>query len=167
MKRISILSMVISLLMISFCVEGAKAERKWHWNKGTIVVDTPERPAGQKDVFNLATPAMPVVRVAFVGLGMRGPGAVERWTHINGVRIVALCDYEKERAEGQQKTLKNAGLPEAAIYYGEYGYKELCKRTDINLVYVATDWLHHVPVAKCALENGKNVVIEVPSAMNL
>lgn len=167
MKRISVLSMVISLVMASIFVQGVNADTTWHWNKGTIVVDTPERPAGQKDVFNLATPAMPVVRVAFVGLGSRGSGAVERWTHINGVRIVALCDYEKDRAEAQQKTLTKAGLPEAAIYYGEDGYKDLCKRTDINLVYVATDWLHHVPVGKCALENGKNVVIEVPSAMNL
>lgn len=58
-------------------------------------------------------------------------------------------------------------MPKAAIYSGEKGYEELCKRTDIDLVYIAADWLHHFPVAKCALENGKNVAIEVPSAMNL
>lgn len=145
----------------------ANAETTWHWDKGTIVVDSPERPAGQQHALNLTTPAIPVVRVAFVGLGMRGPGAVERWTHINGVRIVALCDYEKDRAEKCQNILKKAGLPEADIYYGEDGYKELCKREDINFVYVATDWLHHVPVAKCALENGKHVAVEVPSAMDL
>ena len=167
MKRTSLLSVFICLLMIGCMVPGASADTVWHWNKGTIVVDSPERPAGQENVLNLTTPALPIIRVAFVGLGMRGPGAVERWTHIDGVRIVALCDYEKDRAEAQQKTLKKAGLPEAAIYYGEEGYKELCKRQDINLVYVATDWLHHFPVAKCALENGKNVAIEVPSAMNL
>ena len=45
--------------------------------------------------------------------------------------------------------------------------EELCKRSDIDLVYVATDWDHHFPVAKCALENGKHTAIEVPSAMNL
>ena len=37
---------------------------------------------------------MEVVRVGFVGLGMRGPGAVERFTYIPGTQIVALCDYE-------------------------------------------------------------------------
>lgn len=140
---------------------------KWHWDKGTIVVDTPERPAGQKDVINLKTPAMQTVRVAFVGLGMRGPGAVERFTHIPGVEIVALCDYVPERAEACQGYLKKAGLAPAAIYSGEKGYEELCKRPDIDLVYVATDWDHHFPVAKCALENGKHTAIEVPSAMNL
>ena len=140
---------------------------KWHWDKGTIVVETPERPAGQTHVLNLTTPKMQTVRVGFVGLGMRGPGAVERFTHIPGVQIVALCDYEPKRAEACQQFLRKAGLPPAAIYSGAKGYEELCKRSDIDLVYVATDWDHHFPVAKCALENGKNTAIEVPSAMNL
>lgn len=140
---------------------------KWHWNKGTIVIDTPERPAGQQNALNLVTPKMKVVRVGFVGLGMRGPGAVERFTHIPGVQIVALCDYEKERAERCQKYLQNASFAPAAIYAGAEGYKQLCERKDIDLVYIATDWDHHFPVAKYAMEHGKNVAIEVPSAMNL
>ncbi|MDE6048874.1 MAG: Gfo/Idh/MocA family oxidoreductase [Paramuribaculum sp.] len=140
---------------------------KWHWDKGTIVVDTPEREAGQESALGLTVPKMDKVRVAFVGLGMRGPGAVQRFTHIPGVEIVALCDYEPERAERCQKYLKEAGLMPATVYSGEKGYEELCKRDDIDLVYVATDWDHHFPVAKCALENGKNTAIEVPSAMNL
>lgn len=140
---------------------------KWHWDKGTIVVENPARPAGQQHVLGLTVPKMQTVRVAFVGLGMRGPGAVERFTHIPGVEIVALCDYVEKRAEACQKYLRSAGLKPADIYSGEKGYEELCKRPDIDLVYVATDWDHHFPVAKCALENGKNTAIEVPSAMNL
>ena len=140
---------------------------RWSWDKGTIVVETPERPEGQKSVIGLTVPKMEVVRVGFVGLGMRGPGAVERFTYIPGTQIVALCDYEKERAEKCQKYLEKASLPKAAVYSGEKGYEELCKREDIDLVYIAADWMHHFPIAKCALENGKNVAIEVPSAMNL
>ena len=140
---------------------------KWSWDKGTIVVETPERPAEQTSVIGLTIPKMEVVRVGFVGLGMRGPGAVERFTYIPGVEIVALCDYEKERAEKCQKYLQRASMPKAAIYSGEKGYEELCKRDDIDLVYIATDWLHHFPVAMCAMENNKNVAIEVPSAMDL
>ena len=75
---------------------------------------------------------MEVVRVGFVGLGMRGPGAVERFTHIPGTQIVALCDYEQGRAEACQKYLKQASLPKAAVYSGEKGYEELCKRDDIE-----------------------------------
>ncbi len=140
---------------------------KWHWDKGTIVVETPERPAGQEHVLNLATAPIKTVRVAFVGLGMRGPWAVMRFCRIPGVEIVALCDYEEARAEALQKELRQAGLAPADIYYGEKGYEELCKRPDIDLVYIATDWNHHYPVAKFAMENGKHAAIEVPSAMNL
>ncbi len=140
---------------------------KWHWDKGTIVVDTPQRPADQQHVLGLTAPKLQTVRVAFVGLGMRGPGAVNRFAHIPGVQIVALCDYEAKRAEACQSYLRKQGLAPATVYSGENGYKELCQRNDIDLVYVATDWDHHFPVAKCALENGKHTAIEVPSAMNL
>ena len=140
---------------------------KWHWNKGTIVVDTPERPAGQKSAIGLTAPKMEVVRVGFVGLGMRGPGAVERFTYIPGTHIVALCDYEQARAERCQEYIRKASLPPAAIYSGEEGYKAVCEREDIDLVYIAADWDHHFPIAKYALEHGKHVAIEVPSAMNL
>ncbi|MGM9802661.1 MAG: Gfo/Idh/MocA family protein [Muribaculaceae bacterium] len=139
----------------------------WHWRGNTIVTDVPSRPAGQKDVVNLVTPKLPVVHVGFAGLGMRGPDAVSRFSYIPGTHTVALCDYEKERAEACQKYLTNQGLPEAAIYSGEYGYVEMCKRPDIDLIYICADWDHHFPIAKCALENGKHVAIEVPSVMNL
>ena len=68
-----------------------------------IEVAVPERPAGQQDVIQLTTPKLDTVRVGFIGLGMRGPGAVERWTHIPGTKIVALCDLLPENAERAQK----------------------------------------------------------------
>lgn len=164
-------SLILSLCMAAFLLPAQKANAQFNWpykmNNGTIVTEVPNRPDGQKDVLNLTTPKLKTVRVAFVGLGMRGPGAVERWTHINGIQIMALCDHEQNRAEACQKILRKASMPAADIYYGEDGYKELCKRKDIDLVYIATDWHHHYLVAKCAMENGKNVAIEVPSAMNL
>ena len=161
--------LIIALATISV-VAGAQSlsqSTKWHWDKGTIVVETPQRPAGQQHVLGLTAPKMKTVRVAFVGLGMRGPGAVTRFCHIPGVEIVALCDYEAKRAEACQADLRKAGLMPADIYSGEKGYEELCKRNDIDLVYIATDWNHHYPVAKFAMEHGKHTAIEVPSAMNL
>ena len=170
MKLKKVLSFVVVAAMalgIQSVAQSLSPSTTWHWNKGTIVVDTPARPAGQKSALGLTVEKLPVVRVAFVGLGMRGPGAVERFTYIPGVEIVALCDYVEARAEACQKYLRKAGLPPAQIFSGEKGYEEVCKLPNVDLVYVATDWDHHFPVAKCALENGKNTAIEVPSAMNL
>lgn len=171
MNKSVILSMAFAAVM-SFCSLSANAQSlspstKWHWNKGKIMIESPERPAGQKDVLGLALPKMKTVRVGFVGLGMRGPSAVEDFCLIPGVEIVALCDYVEARAAKQNETLRKHGLAPAAVYYGEKGYEDLCRRNDIDLVYIATDWEHHAVVAKCAMENGKNVADEVPSAMNL
>lgn len=54
---------------------------------------------------------MEVVRVGFIGLGMRGPGAVERFTHIEGTEIKALCDLYPERAAAAQEILKRPAVP--------------------------------------------------------
>jgi len=169
MKKLKIFAIAALALLSTgqLAAQSLSPSTRWHWNEGTIVVDSPALPAGQQTALGLTAPKMQNVRVAFVGLGMRGPGAVQRFTYIPGVEIVALCDYEEGRAKNMQNALRNAGLPPAAIYSGEKGYEELCKRADIDLVYVATDWDHHFPVAKCALENGKHTAIEVPSAMNL
>ena len=126
------------------------------------------RPSGQKDVLGLTAPKIETVRVGFIGLGMRGPGAVSRFTHIPGVEIVALCDLYPERVEKSQAILKNAGLPEAAGYSGaEESWKELCQRDDIDLVYIATDWKRHADMMVYAMEQGKHVACEVPAAMTM
>ena len=171
MKKLKLFSLAFAA-MLSLGFQSANAQSlspttKWHWNKGKIVIETPQRPEGQKDVLGLALPKKKVVRIGLVGLGMRGPGAVENFSLIPGVQVVALCDYEEKRAVKQNEHLRKNGLAPAAVYYGEKGYEALCKRPDIDLVYIATDWEHHAIVAKCALENGKNVADEVPSAMNL
>ena len=135
---------------------------------GIIKVETPARPAGQENVLGLTVPAMDTVRVGFVGLGMRGSDAVARYTYVPGVKIVAVCDVEADRVEDAQKTLEERAFPKAAGYSGSTeAYKELCDRDDIDLVYICTDWKHHVPVALYAMEHGKNVAVEVPAAASL
>ena len=123
---------------------------------------------GQQDVIELITPKLDTVRVGFIGLGMRGPSAVERWTHIPGTKIVALCDLLPENAEKAQKIVTNAGMEAPALYSGsEDAWKQLCERNDIDLVYIATDWKHHAEMGIYAMEHGKHAAIEVPAAMSL
>ncbi len=162
-----ILSFLVAGLLFMSCQCGQQAGAAGK-KVNLIVVATPERPAGQTDVIGLTTPKLDTVRVGFIGLGMRGPGAVERFTHIPGVKIVALCDIRPESVEKCQKILKNAGLPEVAAYSGdENAWKQLCERDDIDLVYIATDWKHHALMGVYAMEHGKHVAIEVPAAMTL
>ena len=54
-----------------------------------------------------AAPKIETVRVGVVGLGQRGPGAVDRLSKIEGVEIKALCDRLVTHVnEENKKTLK-------------------------------------------------------------
>ena len=160
MKKIFSITVLATLLFAGCCNDCGKPR--------VIKTAVPERPAGQADMVAYAAPAIDTVRVGFIGLGMRGPGAVERFIHIPGTKIVALCDLLPENVAKCQKMLEKAGLPAAAEYTdAEDAWKELCERDDIDLVYIATDWKHHARMGVYAMEQGKHTAIEVPSAMTL
>ncbi|MDR0511397.1 MAG: Gfo/Idh/MocA family oxidoreductase [Rikenellaceae bacterium] len=129
-----------------------------------ISTPTPERAAGQGDVLQLACEPIPVVRIGFVGLGMRGKSAVRRMMSIDSVEIKAVCDLEQHNLDEVQDILVGGNLPKAAEYTGENGWRELCGRDDLDLVYVCTDWLSHTPIAVYAMQHGKHVATEVPAA---
>jgi predicted dehydrogenase len=117
------------------------------------------------------------VRVGVVGLGMRGPGAVHRLSSIPGVEVAALCDLYKGRVDRMQDLLKKNGCAPARSYFvydGEKGegadesraWMAMCD-SDLDLVYIASPWKLHTPIALYAMEHGKHAAIEVPAAMNM
>lgn len=114
-----------------------------------------------------AAPKLDTVRIGFVGLGNRGPGAVNRMRKIEGVDIKALCDIRPEKVNAVKKSLEgSAHNPQ--VYTGkEDEWKKMCDRTDIDLVYIATPWSLHAPMAVYAMNQGKHVCIEVPAAKTL
>ena len=127
----------------------------------------PERPAGQLDAIEMRCDPIDTVRIAFIGIGGRGYAAVKRYTFLEGVEIKVLCDLEAVSTEKAQKLLKRKGLPAADIYNGAEDYKTICERDDIDLVYIATNWKMHTPIAVYAMEHGKHVATEVPAAITI
>jgi predicted dehydrogenase len=168
MTKLNFLLFSLVLAFFASCTSNVKQAGSDDPSRYVVRTEVPKRPAGQKDVLGLVTPKLDTVRIGFIGLGMRGPGAVRRFTFIPGTKIVALCDLHADRVEKTQTILDKAGLPHAAAYSGsEDAWKELCQRDDIDLVYIATDWKHHAEMMIYAMEQGKHVACEVPSAMNL
>lgn len=109
-----------------------------------------------------AAPALETVRIGFIGLGNRGPAAVIRMSKIEGVDIKGLCDLRPEKAqEAKQKIANTSHKPD--LYTGsENAWKKLCERNDVDLIYIATPWHLHTPMAVYAMEQGKHVAVEVP-----
>ncbi|MCR5409034.1 MAG: Gfo/Idh/MocA family oxidoreductase [Bacteroidales bacterium] len=135
--------------------------------QAVIKTKVPPRPAGQEDMLQFAAEPIADVGIGVVGLGDRGSGAVHRLTYVPGCHVAAICDIEPDRAEKNLKVLEERGQT-AKIYAGDDQiYKQLCEDPDVDLVYICTDWIHHVPVALYAMEHGKHVAVEVPSAETL
>ncbi|MBR5404150.1 MAG: Gfo/Idh/MocA family oxidoreductase [Bacteroidales bacterium] len=132
-----------------------------------IKTPVPPRPAGQETMLQFAAEPIADVGIGVVGLGDRGSGAVYRLSYVPGSHVAAICDVEPDRAEKNLKVLESRGMT-AKVYAGdEEVYKQLCEDPDVDLVYICTDWVHHVPVALYAMEHGKHVALEVPSAETL
>ncbi len=124
-----------------------------------------------EQLFNMsgyAAPKLDKVRIGFVGIGDRGSGAVERMTYIEGVEITAVCDIRQAAVDGAQKIIAEAGLPKAKEFVGgDLEFKKLCDSNLVDLVYVATPWEWHVPVALAAMEGGKHTAVEVSTAKTM
>ncbi|MDD2475700.1 MAG: Gfo/Idh/MocA family oxidoreductase [Dysgonamonadaceae bacterium] len=114
-----------------------------------------------------AAPKLDTVRIAIVGLGSRGGGAVQRLSYIDGVKIVAICDELESQAIKAKSRIKTPEHP-AVIYAGkEDSWKEMCRREDIDLVYVTTPWELHAPIGVYAMKQGKHVALEIPAAKTI
>lgn len=131
------------------------------------IMKTPVRPAGQEHVLELRCPPIDTVRIAIIGLGMRGKEAVYRFNYIPGARIVALSDVVESNVDSCLNMLAKAQKPLAAKYTGSEDWKIICERSDVDLVYVCTHWELHTPIAVYAMEQGKHVALEVPAALTL
>ena len=163
MFRKSVLFLACAVLLSACCSSGDGYRIK----DGVIVCDEPAPAKGQEDMLLFAADPIDTVRTGFIGLGMRGPDAVRRFTYIDGAKVVALCDLEADRVAKSQEILAGRGKPAAAEYSGEDGWKQLCERDDIDLVYICTNWQTHVEMAVYAMECGKHVAVEVPAAMSV
>ncbi len=114
-----------------------------------------------------AAPKLETVRIGFIGLGNRGPTHVDAMKHIEGTEIKGLCDIRPEKADAAKKTLEGTAH-QPRIYTGkEDEWKKLCEQPDIDLVYIATPWSLHTPMAVYAMNHGKHVCTEVPAAKTI
>src|SRR5262249_8586357 len=100
-----------------------------------------------------------------INVGLIGCGDISR-EHLTtykslGLNVVALCDLSRERAE---KRKQEFGLEHTEVYTD---HNQLLKRSDIELVTVATPVAYHAPVTIAALEAGKHVGCEKPSTLDI
>lgn len=135
---------------------------------GANVGQTRPRLAGQKPVYDLTTTPKEKVRVACVGCGGRGSSLMHDVLGVEFAEIVAVCDIIPERAAGVADAVAKACGNRPKVYAGnETVFEKLCEQDGIDVVYCATSWEWHVPVAVKAMECGKHSFVEVSAAVTI
>jgi hypothetical protein len=120
--------------------------------------------------FNMSgysAPKLSTVRTGFIGVGARGIGAVERLSMIEGVEIKAICDKLPKAVNKTMEAIKGKGHNPDTYTDSEEIWKKVCERDDIDLIYTATPWELHTPIAVYAMQHGKHVAVEVPAAVTI
>lgn len=119
-----------------------------------------------------AAPPIPNLRAAFIGVGARGGYHLEFLAGLPNTEVVAISDlYEdnvvkwKKVAEGVGKGSRHQGV---ATYHGDENlWKVMLAEVKPDVVFVATNWANHAPMAIAAMEGGAHVFVEVPIAVTL
>ena len=104
------------------------------------------------------------ITMGFVGLG-RGHGFVQHYMKRPDVKILAVCDVAKGKADGRRDEVNAEYKSKDCTAY--YDFRDVVARDDIDtvLVYTPTHW--HALIAVAALEAGKDVFCEKPLAYTI
>lgn len=97
---------------------------------------------------------MSVINVGIVGCGYAGDIHCRSWQRIKGVRVVAVCDIDEEKAAS---TARKWGVP---AYYTSL--EDMCANSQISVVSIATPPITHARLAIEAMERGYHVLVEKP-----
>jgi len=113
-----------------------------------------------------------VFKVGLIGCGGRGGGAVRNCIEAGKtlnveVRVAALADAMKDRAQGCQAGLKKDGheVPDDRCFVGFDAYKKLCA-TDVDIVLQCTAPSFRPLHIAAAVEAGKHIFMEKPVAVD-
>jgi hypothetical protein len=107
------------------------------------------------------------VRLGIIGVGGRGTSLLEDLLAVDNVAVKAICDLVPAKVEHAQKMVTDAGQSKPASFgNSDWDFKNL-NQLDLDIVYIATPWNWHVPMAVDAMKNGKHAAVEVPAATTL
>ena len=107
------------------------------------------------------------VRLGIIGVGGRGTSLLQDLLAVENVEIKAICDLVPDKVARAQKAVTDAGQPKPASFgKDEWDFKRLTE-LDLDIVYIATPWNWHIPMALAAMKNGKHAAVEVPACTTL
>jgi predicted dehydrogenase len=108
------------------------------------------------------------LKIAFIGVGLRGTNHLNNALLRNDVEVVAICDIDPNRIDIALKTLADSGSAKPKVFgKSDYDYRNLLALKNIDAVIISTPWLWHTKMAVDSMKAGKYTGLEVSAANTL
>ena len=105
------------------------------------------------------------VTMGVIGAGGQGTWNMRSFMGLPDVRFLAACDVSRTKRERAKKQIdEKYGTKDCAMYLD---FRELCTRTDIDAVLLATPDHWHAPIGVFAANCGKDIFGEKPFTHDL
>jgi len=102
------------------------------------------------------------IRVAVAGIKSRGGAHVNHFQGLEGVRVVALCDPDKQILEKGVESFKKKYGPAGAAIQGYADIRAILDRKDVDALVIAAPNHWHSLMTVWACQAGKHVYVEKP-----
>ena len=105
------------------------------------------------------------LKVALIGVGLRGTNHLTNLLNRDDVVITAICDIDPERIKIAEKHISDKKFPKVQVFgKNENDYKNLLALNEVDAVVISTPWLWHTRMAVDAMNAGKYTGLEVSAA---
>ncbi|GMN11911.1 Gfo/Idh/MocA family oxidoreductase [Croceitalea sp. MTPC9] len=131
-----------------------------------------ERPFKSSYMGDFAAPKLETVRAAFIGVGARGGDHLKFLAALPNTEVVAICDVYKDLVKekiGWVREVANEGRHQNIAEYSgdENQWRVMLKEIKPDVVFIATNWQNHAPMAIESMEQGAHAFVEVPIAVTI
>ncbi|MFT5893108.1 MAG: putative dehydrogenase, partial [Dokdonia sp.] len=105
------------------------------------------------------------LRVALIGVGLRGTNHLTNLLQRKDVTVEAICDIDPSRITIAKEHIAKAGFKTPKVFgKDDYDYRNLLEDATIDAVIISTPWLWHTRMAIDAMKAGKYTGVEVSAA---
>src|SRR5215467_12469498 len=95
------------------------------------------------------------VKIAQIGVGLRGQAHLDNFLRRSDVEVIAICDIDERMLGMATDIIKKSGKPMPQVFKGDpYAYKKLLELKNIDGIVIATPWEWHTTMIIDSLQAG-------------
>ena len=131
-----------------------------------------DRPKEALYMGGFAAQKIPRLRAAYIGVGARGGSHLKFLASLDNTEVVAISDLYEDNVKKWEKIANEIGKGERhkniKLYHShENKWKTMLEEVKPDVVFIATNWENHAPMAIQVMKSGAHAFVEVPIAITI